>query len=62
MSKTKFAKAEEMLTYSKQQKLIKTANIFLQQNPVYENYECRFDLIAINDNDINWIRDAFVVM
>lgn len=28
-SKTKFAQAEEMLTYSKQQKLINSANIFL---------------------------------
>jgi putative endonuclease len=58
-SKTKFAKAEEMLTYSKQQKLINVANIFLQQNPNYENYECRFDLIAINEDNINWIKNAF---
>ena len=61
-SKTKFAKAEDMLTYSKQQKLINAANIFLQQNPNYENHECRFDLIAINENDINWIKNAFVII
>ncbi|MBY7733984.1 YraN family protein [Francisella philomiragia] len=59
-SKTKFAKAEEMLTYSKQQKLINTAHIFLQQNPKFEDYECRFDLIAINKKDINWIKNAFI--
>lgn len=60
-SKTQFAKAEEMLTYSKQQKLINAANIFLQKNRIYENYQCRFDLIAINENDINWIKDAFQI-
>ena len=57
--RTKFAKAEEMLTYSKQQKLINAANIFLQQNPEYENCECRFDLVAINEDKIDWIKDAF---
>ncbi|MEY8702206.1 YraN family protein [Francisella philomiragia] len=60
-SRTKFAKAEEMLTYSKQQKLINAANIFLQQNPNFEDYECRFDLIAINKEDINWIKNAFIL-
>ena len=58
-STTTFAKAEEMITYSKQNKLINAANIFLQRYPRYENYECRFDVIAINNNDINWIKDAF---
>ncbi|WP_150465281.1 YraN family protein [Francisella sp. SYW-2] len=60
-SKTKFAKAEEMLTYSKQQKIINSANIFLQKNPKLENYECRFDLIAINKKNINWIKNAFIL-
>lgn len=59
--KTNFAKAEEMLTFSKQQKLINTANIFLQQNPKHENDECRFDLIAINEKEINWIKNAFII-
>ncbi|GAB4223452.1 MAG: YraN family protein [Francisella sp.] len=58
-SKTNFAPAEEVLTYSKQQKLINTANIFLQNNPKYQDYQCRFDLIAINENNINWIKNAF---
>lgn len=31
-SKTKFPQTEEMLTYSKHQKLINSANIFLQKN------------------------------
>ncbi|KEI35335.1 putative endonuclease [Francisella sp. W12-1067] len=59
-SATTFAKAEEMITYSKRKKLINTANIFLKRNSKYENYECRFDVIAINNNDVNWIKNAFI--
>ncbi|APD49996.1 YraN family protein [Francisella hispaniensis] len=61
-SKTKFAQAEEMLTYSKQQKLVNSANIYLQHNPQYQDYQCRFDLIAINEGNINWIKNAFGVI
>ena len=48
-----------MLTYSKQQKLINSTNIFLQKNQQFQDYQCRFDLIAINENGINWIKDVF---
>ncbi|APC92098.1 MULTISPECIES: YraN family protein [Francisella] len=58
-SKTTFATAEEMITFNKRKKLINTANIFLKRNPQYYNYDCRFDVIAINNNDVNWIKDAF---
>ena len=54
-----FGTAQEMVSKSKQQKIINTANIFLEQNPQYQNYECRFDVIAINNNDIEWIKSAF---
>ena len=58
---TSFGTAQEMVSKSKQQKIINTANIFLDQNPQYQNYECRFDVIAINNNDIEWIESAFEV-
>ena len=58
---TSFGTAQEMVSKSKQQKIINTANIFLEQNPQYQNYECRFDVIAINNNDIEWIKDAFML-
>ncbi|WP_235261400.1 YraN family protein [Candidatus Francisella endociliophora] len=60
--KTNFAKAEKMFKYSKQQKLINTTNIFLQQNLKYEGHESRFDLVAINKDDINWIKNASQVI
>ena len=56
---TTFAKAEETITKSKINKLTNAANIFLQKNSEYENHECRFDVIAINNSNINWIKAAF---
>ncbi|APC97045.1 YraN family protein [Francisella frigiditurris] len=55
----KFGTTEEMISISKQKKIINTAQIFLQQNESFSNYECRFDVIAITNNEINWIRAAF---
>ena len=54
-----FGTAQEMVSRAKQQKIINTANIFLEQNLHYQNYECRFDVIAINNDDIEWIKNAF---
>ena len=56
---TTFAKAEETITKSKINKLTNAANIFLQKYSEYENHECRFDVIAINNSNINWIKAAF---
>ncbi|MFT4693725.1 MAG: putative endonuclease [Francisella sp.] len=58
---TSFGTAQEMVSYSKQQKIINTANIFLEKNLQYQNYECRFDVIAMNNSDIEWIKDAFML-
>ena len=57
-----FGTAQEMVNRAKQQKIINTANIFLEQNLQYQNYECRFDVIAINNNDIEWIKHAFEIL
>ncbi|QLE79108.1 YraN family protein [Francisella sp. Scap27] len=56
-----FGFAQEMVTLAKQSKIINTANIFLQQNDLYQDIECRFDVVAINNNDINWVKNAFQV-
>ena len=57
-----FGSALESVTYQKQQRLIQTAQIYLQQNNRrYPSY--RFDVIGIspinNDFKINWVKDAF---
>jgi putative endonuclease len=58
---TNFGTAQEMVSKSKQQKIINTANIFLEKNLQYQNYECRFDVIAMNNSDIEWIKNAFML-
>lgn len=57
------ASPEETVNYSKQQKIIKAARRFLNQNPQYHNYLCRFDVISIvfttDSHQIKWLKNAF---
>jgi len=57
-----FGSALESVTHQKQQRLIKTAQYYLQQN-VRQYPAYRFDVIGItpenNDFKINWVKDAF---
>ncbi len=60
------------VTASKQRKVIKAAQSFLQQYPKYAHYDCRFDVIAYNtmnesnlkneqlDHQPEWIQNAFI--
>jgi len=60
------------VTASKQRKVIKAAQSFLQQYPEYAHYDCRFDVIAYNtmsklnsrneqlDHQPEWIQNAFI--
>ena len=60
------------VTASKQRKVIKAAQCFLQQYPEYAHYDCRFDVIAYNtmsksnsrneqlDHQPEWIQNAFI--
>jgi len=55
-----FANAAESVTIRKQQKIIKTAQYYLQQYQLTDKANCRFDVIAFSDNgDPEWIKDAF---
>ena len=57
---TGFANAAESVTYRKQQKIIKTAQYYLQQYGLTDKANCRFDVIAFSDNgNPEWIKDAF---
>ena len=38
--------ASESLTLAKQRKLMRAAQVFLQQHPQYRHHDCRFDVIA----------------
>lgn len=55
-----FANAAESVTIQKQQKIIKTAQFYLQQHHLTDKAHCRFDVVAFNDNGSpEWIKDAF---
>lgn len=57
-----FLSAAESVTLAKQQKIIRTAQRFLQERNLSDKYACRFDVIAFNKTESGnpeWIRDAF---
>jgi putative endonuclease len=59
-SHRQFANAAESVTINKQQKIIKTAQYFLQEHQLTDKVNCRFDVIAFSDNgDPDWIKNAF---
>jgi putative endonuclease len=59
----RFAPALETVDYRKQQKIIKTAMCFLQEQKLYDKIRCRFDVIALDQTGtappIQWIQNAF---
>lgn len=52
---------QETVTYQKQRKLFKTAQTFLQKHPHLQNQICRFDVISMRTNQIEWIKNAFQI-
>lgn len=65
-SSKQYGTAIEMVTLSKQKKIIKTAMWFLQEHEQFELYDCRFDVVAMqmvakNLQDIKWIENAFTL-
>lgn len=59
-SHRQFASAAESVNFSKQRKIIKTAQYYLQQHKLTDKINCRFDVIAFGDKpDPEWIKDAF---
>ena len=55
----RFASARLSVDSHKQRKIIKTAAVFLSQNRHYALHTVRFDVVAVNKESIEWIRDAF---
>lgn len=58
-----YGSAAESVTLSKQQKIIRTAQFYLQNRDWAQKVSCRFDVIAISQSvispHIEWIKDAF---
>ncbi|QLF92745.1 YraN family protein [Pseudomonas sp. ABC1] len=52
--------ALESVDTRKRQKLIRTAQLFLQKEKRWSNHPCRFDVIAMgSQQETNWLRNAF---
>ena len=55
--------AANSVNYHKQQKIIKTAQHFLMTHSAFQQYDCRFDVIAFEiaseSNEPVWYKDAF---
>ena len=53
----------ESVNYQKQQKIIKTAHFFLQQEKKYQHLNCRFDVVSVTlehkSLSADWLKDAF---
>ncbi len=60
-SHSQFANACESVTFSKQAKIIKAAQCYLQEQHLTETAHCRFDVVAFSDSDSEpeWIKNAF---
>lgn len=58
-----FSSAAESITPAKRQKMIRTAQRFLQERGLVDKHACRFDIIALDAKGQHakpeWIRDAF---
>ena len=64
-SSVSFGSVAGTITRQKQDKIRKTAEIFRLKNPTHRFRICRFDVVAIYDNDsdpqnsLEWIKSAF---
>lgn len=60
-----FGSGAESVTRSKQNKLIKAAYYYLQQEKLLEKVACRFDVVAVTSQasatPVEWIKNAFSV-
>lgn len=57
-----FANAAESVTISKQQKIIKAAQHYLQEHQLTDTANCRFDVIAFSEkSEPEWIQNAFTL-
>ena len=52
--------AAATVTLTKQRKLVRAAQVFLQTRNHYQELPCRFDVLAMDGaNEVEWIQDAF---
>lgn len=59
----RFGSGAESVDWRKQEKLLATAALYLQQNPQAAKTACRFDVVSLSNENgresVEWIADAF---
>lgn len=57
---SQYGTGADSVDYRKQQKILKSAEYFLQSNPKYNQLPCRIDVISLGSDkaNINWITNA----
>jgi putative endonuclease len=60
-SNQRFAAAAESITWKKQQKILRAAQVYLQQNRMTDTCPCRFDAVCLSHHQAQpeWIKNAF---
>ena len=57
---SQFGSAAETVTYSKQQRIINTAKLYLQSRGLSNEFPLRFDVLTVGEGaTITWIKNAF---
>lgn len=56
---TAWGSSLDAVTYSKTRKIYNSARIYLYSKGMSENTYIRFDVLAIQNGEINWIKNAF---
>lgn len=51
--------AAESVDRRKQRKLLNAAAMYLARHTEHQHRDCRFDVIGLSGDEVNWIRDAF---
>ena len=57
-----FGVPEEAVTAAKQRSIIRTAQVYLLQKSIPESTPCRFDVLALEGEEIRLIRNAFEII
>ncbi len=50
---------EAAVNYKKQRQISRTSDYYRMQNELGEDLSYRFDVVAISDTKINWVKNAF---
>ena len=59
---TAFSRASHTINHRKQQKIIRTAALFVSSNQRFSMHTMRFDIVAIEGAEgesVDWLKDAF---